>query len=607
MTPRGKLGRMAEVREISKLVVLAVSRVAIHVDALAEKTLTKTWPSYALILLLQSKVIWRIWELRDITYGDTGWHFESAKKWADGFLVNIVWSPLYTAFYGSFLLLTADPYNATILHRVVIVLVAAVGVLFVLRRLLPPSLALLGAAWWAILPINYDSLYEVHLFALLPILLLWALALSNDAQWARGTALAILATCAVLLRNEFLVAAVVMLLLCIVHERRRAQRVAPVAAAYGIPVVAGITLCGLAYWRSFIKFPQIWFVLDVKHTLNMCQVYAFGYQQRHPEWTASPWTECQGLAHSTFGVDYPSIGQMLWSNPAATLTHFWWNLSLVPNGLEVLLFNARAGSFDPDYVPTHLATYPLILGVLVIALLAAGALLAWRARSKTPSSWISNRVAIAFLPLLAMAVPVVLTQRPRPSYFFYVSVIVIAATMGAIALMLHRRPRIYRSLDIGALVVASALILFLPHYDVPSYMPPGRPLSQKLEHLAPQRAVLLKSRGHIILGNWSREIASYLDLDSPRPLEKEADPDYLIDPRSFFDNKLLRQWERTVPIEQFLAARSVDVLYLDASEFAWLRTEPQASNMLDDPRAVGWLDLAHEERGDESWALLKKM
>ena len=62
-------------------------------------------------------------------------------------------------------------------------------------------------------------------------------------------------------------------------------------------------------------------------------------------------------------------------------------------------------------------------------LLAAGALLAWRTRPKTPLSSI-NRVAIAFLPLLTMAIPVVLTQRPRPSYFFYISLIVIAATTG---------------------------------------------------------------------------------------------------------------------------------------------------------------------------------
>jgi hypothetical protein len=595
---------MACAQRISTLAIPGVSHAAHHIDSLAEKALAKAWPSYMLILLLQSKVIWRIWEIKDITYGDTSSYFDTAKKWAGGFLVDIVWSPLYTAFYGSLLFVTSDPYNATIMHRVVIVLVAAVGVLFVLRQLLPPSLALLGAAWWAILPINYNTLYEVHLFAFLPILLAWALVLGRDAPWARGAGFAILAACTVLVRNEFLVAAIVTLLLCIIHERRHSQKGAFFAPAYGIPVVAGIALCGLAYWRSIVKLPEIGRHLDVKHTLNMCQVYAFGFQQRHPEWTANPWTECQALARSTFGVDYPSIGHMLWSNPIAALTHFWWNLTLIPNGLEVLLFNARAGGFEPDYAPSRVATYPLVLGALVIVLLTAGAILAWQTRSKTSLSSISNRTAIAFLPLLAMAAPVVLTQRPRPSYFFYVSVIVIAATMGAIGSMLRRRPEICRSLNIGALAVAAALILFMPRYSLPPYLPSGRPLLQKLEHLAPQRAMLLKTRGRIFLGHWSSEVASYMNLNSPRD-EVRGYP--IQGPTIVFGNTLLRNWDGMTPLEQFLAEQGVDILYLDPSELAWLRAQPQAKNVLDNPRAAGWRDVAHEEIGDRSWALLAKM
>ena len=591
---------MADAQWIGTAVTRAGRRAAMHVDALAETALRKAWPSYVLILLLQSKVIWRIWEIRDITYGDTSSYFQTAKKWADGFMVDIVWSPLYTAFYGSFLFATADPYNATIMHRVAIVLVAAVGVLFVLRQLLPPSLALLGAAWWAILPINYNTLYEVHLFAFLPILLAWALVLGRDTAWARGTGLAILATCAVLVRNEFLLAAIVMTVLCIVHEWRRSQKTAVFAASYGLPLVAGITLCGLAYWRAIIKLPEIWSHLKAKHTLNMCQVYAFGYQQRHPEWTASPWLECQALARSTFGFDYPSIGQMLWSNPMAMLTHFWWNLSLLPNGLEVLLFNARAGHFNPDYAPTRAAMYPLILGALTLVLLAAGAILAWRARSKAPFSWISNRVAIAFLPLLAMAVPVVLVQRPRPSYLFNVSVIVIATTMGAIALILRRRPGIGRSLDLCALAVTSALILFMPRYSLPPYLPSGRPALQKLEHLAPQRPMLLKAQSRLILGEWAPNLVYYLGLNLPSGSPFEG-------AQVVFGNDLLRRWDETTPLEQFLAEQQVGILYLDPHELARLRMQPQAKNMLDNPRAAGWLDLAHEQRGDESWALLAKM
>src|SRR6266853_6356185 len=72
-------GAMADAQRISTLAVRTVSRVATDVDAFAEKALTKAWPSYMLILLLQSKVIWRIWEIKDLTYGDTSSYFETAR------------------------------------------------------------------------------------------------------------------------------------------------------------------------------------------------------------------------------------------------------------------------------------------------------------------------------------------------------------------------------------------------------------------------------------------------------------------------------------------------------------------------------------------------
>jgi hypothetical protein len=199
-----------------------------------------------------------------------------------------------------------------------------------------------------------------------------------------------------------------------------------------------------------------------------------------------------------------------------------------------------------------------------------------------------------------MAIPVVLTQRPRPSYFFYISLIVIAATTGAIGIFLRRWPGIYRSLDIGALAVASALLLFVPRYSLPPYLPSGRPVLQKLERLAPQRTMLLKAPGRIILGNWANEVAHYLGLGAPSAIPPE-------EPLVVFGNDLLRNWEGTIPLEQFLAEQRVHVLYLDPSELAWLRAQPQAKNVLDNPRGAGWLDVAHEERGDRSWALLAKM
>src|SRR5260370_5432346 len=127
-----------------------------------------------------------------------------AYLWYERFADNIVWSPLYTTFYGTVFMLTKDVYVATTLHRIIIVIAATLGVLAVMRKLLPPALAFLIAAWWAILPINFDTLSEVHLFALLPVLAAWLIAGSRDTPLGRGTALAILVAATILVRYELI-------------------------------------------------------------------------------------------------------------------------------------------------------------------------------------------------------------------------------------------------------------------------------------------------------------------------------------------------------------------------------------------------------------------
>src|SRR5207237_322994 len=142
--------------------------------------------------------------------------------------VDIAWSPLYTSFYGSMLFLTPDPYRATLLHRLLIVFAATLLVLAVLRRLLPPAIAWLMAAWWAVLPINFNTLYEVHLFSLLPALVAWLLLLSSRGHWARGLGLGVFAASTFLTRNETAVATVLFGMACLAYEwRRRKARGAP--------------------------------------------------------------------------------------------------------------------------------------------------------------------------------------------------------------------------------------------------------------------------------------------------------------------------------------------------------------------------------------------
>jgi len=135
---------------------------------------------------------------------------------------------------------------------------------------------------------------------------------------------------------------------------------------------------------SFYQFPPPWAAhsgLKPKHTMNMSQVYAVGYQQRHQEWDKNPMLDCVALMESTFGEPTPSLLEMLRRNPVAVLYHFWWNISLIPSGIQLLLFNASAGAVNPDYFPVQLRSLrALLLSILVAGILVHGLLLLCRDR-----------------------------------------------------------------------------------------------------------------------------------------------------------------------------------------------------------------------------------
>lgn len=574
------------------------------VASAAAFVLRRAWPSYLLIVLLQAKRIWRMWDFKDLTSGDTSAYFLNAWGRRHGFNVNIVWSPLYTAFYGSFLWLSDNAYVATTVHRITIVVLCAMGVLFVLRRVVSPPVALLGAAWWAILPINFDTLYEVHLFALLPVLLAWSILLLWDAPWARGTAVAIMAAASILVRNEFSIVAGAMAILALAYDwRRRAPGVGfagTVVRAYGLPLIGAAAAVGFAYWRSTSRFPAIFAALEVKHGLNMCQVFAFGYQQRYSDFAGSPWTGCEELTRATFGVAWPSIGQMLSGNLSATLEHFWWNLRLAPNGLQALLFNAMSGRVNPDYAAVRSTWYPLPLSIALVALLVAGAWAARRDWSSGARAWVfaRARAMIAALPFLLVAIPVILTQQPRPSYLFAISVIAIGLACASLDLVIRQVRVARRIVFTAAPLIVAALIVALPSYYARNTAR-GRPLLEKYESLLPHVDVLRATAGRWLMGEFAAEVSNYLYI---RGREGGA-----WNPRTaVLSNELLARWDDAVPIDRFLREQGIVVFYVDPHVFARLRGTPQNAAFLDEPGAAGWRVLGRANLGDRSWALLAR-
>ena len=582
---------------IGAVLLSAYRRADIRVQNWTGAFFRMPWPSYVLVALLQLKVIWNIWRFRDLTSGDTSSYFVNAYNWYEGLRDNFAWSPLYTSFYGSVFTVVPDAYAATIIHRTIIVMAATLGILALMRRLLPPALALAVAIWWAVLPINFDTLYEVHLFALLPVLAAFLVVAYRDTSGGRGSALAILLGATVLMRNELIVATVLFALICVLREISSTREVGGTKRAawqryvvsYGLPIAVAAAVSAFYYSRSQIKYPELNEAFRGKHALNMCQVYAFGYAQRHPDWQRSPWVECGPLMEATFGEAQPSLLQMVVRNPRATWEHFAWNMSLTPNGLQLALFGITWG-VNPDYAPVRQSPVAWLLSVVVLVIVASGVAVAVRHWSYWRPTWFRPRAGtwLLLFAVAAVAIPVILTQRPRPSYLFATTVVLMAVVGSAVHVLSCRWPKAQRLLVIVGVI---ALLLAVPPYYRPQ---PGqdRPLYTDYEILRPFRPLLADRRNVFVIGDFAGELRNYLRLANV--------------PVATFDYQLLSRWSGRRPLEQFLDDEGVNLIFLQPRMLKSLAGNPYARPMLTAPETVDWRQVGAGMDGNSAWLLLAR-
>jgi hypothetical protein len=579
----------------------------------------QAWFAYGTLTLLQLKVVWDVWRYRDLTPGDEASYYNRAFLWFQHSLVDIAWSPLYTSFFGTLMYLSAQPYFVTILHRIVIVLALALMVLALMRRLLPHWLAWLMAAWWVVLPINYDAAFTVHLFAVLPLLAAWLVALLGDTPWARGGALALLLLTTVLVRNEYVVAIAIFLAVCVWWEVTRARAKRPAErwlrtsrlAGYGVPLALAVAVVVFFYARSVTQFtvpgadaaPQhgtpavrwplrLW--LQNKHTLNMCQVYAYGYQQRHPEWTKSPWLDCGELMTPTFGTPLPSLAQMIRANPTAVLQHFSWNFGLTPSGVQLLLFNASAGSVNPDYAPATLrSTRGVVLSLVVGAILIVGGALLYADRRYWWEEYGRARAVgwLAMLSVMAVALVVIPTQRPRPSYLFAQGI----AVMALVGLCLFAMSRRWPIMKIGSRalpIIIVAIILAAPN-RYHAYGGP-RPLLTLYERLAPFEAVFHRPDSVFLVSGYPMEVHGYVGRN------------HFTNPLVNLDYSALARNPADAPLPSVLDGLGVNLFYVDETLWRRLEASPTHRLFLDAPERSGWMVLGYQRIDAGRWMLLRK-
>ena len=554
--------------------------------------------AYLMLFLLQLKVLWGAWEYRDLTWGDTAGYFMRASFWFKDFSVDSSWSPLYTAFYGSLLHLSSDAYLITVLHRILIVFGLTMMALALLRRLLPPSIAWLMAAWWALVPFNFD-VYEVHLFGAIPMMAaLWLLAYKPN-RWMRGGAIAILFGSSILVRNELIITTAILAIICVFWEiwlskqepqTKSRRELWTYAASYGLPLLLAGLISLVFCARSIFVFSE---GIASKHKLNICQAYAFGYEQRHPEWSGNPWTGFQDLMMDHFGKEMPTLFQMVRSNPSAVLEHALWNARLVPNGVQLSLFGAASGTLNPDYSPVPLhSSFALHCSMINVLILIVGLLLFFMKRHYWWKQWLRSR-ALGWLGMLGPVAVVLLlifpTQRPRPEYMYGLSIFLMALTGMCIFVMAHRWALLEPLSRWMPAVMLAFLIIAPNYYANPKHISP-RHLLDIYRRLTPFQGVIAKPDTVFLKGEFALEMYGYFAHLQSRVI----------------DYGILEQLAEDTPLDVFLSERRINLFYVDKTLWSRLQSNPLHQRFLTSPESVGWRLIGLQDSGSGKWMLFQK-
>jgi hypothetical protein len=458
--------------------------------------------AYATILALQAKVLWGIWDHRDLPVGDTLYYFTDASRWAEHLQLNPDYYPAYHVVWGSLQWLIDGAFEVTIVHRVLIALAVAALVLAVLRRLLTPGIAWVMAAWWAVLPVNYDTVYEVHLFAVIPMLGAVLIALHWKGLGMRATVFGILLASAILTRNENIAAAIAWAAIWIGCEVRLAHsgegtRARDLVVAAAVPLVICVAMLPVISSRSneVDAGSSVSEQFEAKHLLNVCQFYAFGEWQRDDETGVEPLsspTACQTYMREDFGAPELTLTEAIRESPGAMAEHFGWNLALLPSGLQVMFFNETwPHGPTPDFLSVREGTVLTLIGSLALLGFAVYGLIAvWREREWWWPNWIRER-AWGWAALLCLAVAsssVILVTRPRASYLFTLTVLGMAVLGMAAMVLVRRRPGLAR-LSAAVPVLAIVLILLVPPHYQRGYSAPlvgtGQHLREAVDRLEP--------------------------------------------------------------------------------------------------------------------------
>ena len=291
----------------------------------------------------------------------------------------------------------------------------------------------------------------------------------------------------------------------------------------------------------------------------------------------------------TYGEPEPTLMVAFRRNPQAMMEHFLWNVSLIPDGLEVLLFDKSFGKVTPDYAPVMRSLIALPCAFVLLAIVVLGGIRLFRNRRYWWDEWLKSRVWgwLLLMTVGCVTAGVMISQRPRPSYMFALGIL-LRAVVGMCLWALIEKSLWYRRLVAVFPIIAVAAVALMPSFYERNYKGRQRPLVTGYERIVKYEKILRGPGATLVSPGFDNELCDYAGKGECRRL-------------NYYE--LRTQVSPARPWSNVLSASGATVFYAGEEALA----DPVCREFILHAQTFGWQTVASQDGPREYWRLLHKI
>lgn len=403
--------------------------------------------AYITLLALQIKILWGAWTYWDLPAADASRYFMNASDLVNrGIFPTLDFSPGFAAYYSLYYRLFDGAGLIYQAHRFGTILLVTALFYAVMRRLLGPTVAWLATAFFILIEITYTSSYVLHVFILVPMLIMYAIAhqATHWRKWSTPLLLVVLVL-TITVRPEYALVLPLFAILLVGHDwlthlhkslSRREQM------AYAGLVLGALGVGAVLFYYILFGGARSAYVVSFAHGM--------AYLARYPD---APYTleDHYTIYRQVFGDEIGLLGALR-SNPAGLWEHTRY---VIEDALAVSVIRATQ-----------------IIGAWRLGFLVLGAILLGAAiklvvtRCDGARTWLRGHAKWVIVALtLPFATTTITILYPVPMYYIILQVPLLALVGLALGYLLNDAG--LRRLRASLPVVWIVALLLYPTYYLP--------------------------------------------------------------------------------------------------------------------------------------------